>query len=162
MSQFHSFTYIISSSDRTNSIGTNTNTYDIDFGGFNSNCNDYSIEILNVLLSENTLQANSMLILVANDLADIGYFCTASLNSSKNSGLVKPTIIGFVPLLANIDMFNSGSGGISFVVKNIRIKRRIRFKILKQDYTDAIDGTDINIAGAETKWYITMRVTPIE
>ena len=50
MSHFNSFTYIISSSDRTNSIGTNTNTYDIDFGGFNSNCNDYSIEILNVLL----------------------------------------------------------------------------------------------------------------
>ena len=80
MSISNSFTYIISSSDRTNSIGTNTNTYDIDFGGFNSNCNDYSIEILNVLLSENTLQSNSMLVLVANDLADIGYFCPASLN----------------------------------------------------------------------------------
>ena len=162
MSHFNSFTYIISSSDRTNSIGTNTNTYDIDFGGFNSNCNDYSIEILNVLLSENTLQANSMLILVANDLADIGYFCPASLNSSKNAGLVRPTIIGLIPLLANIDMFNSGSGGISFIVKNIRIKRRIRFKILLQDYTDAVSGTDINVGGFETKWYITMRVSPIE
>ena len=162
MSQFQSFTYIISSNDRTNSTGTNTNTYDIDFGGFYSNCNDYYIEILNVLFSENTLQSNSMLFLVANDLADVGYFCPASMNSSKNSGLVKPTIIGLVPLLANIDMFNSGSGGISFVVKNIRIKRRIRFKIILQDYTDAISGTDINIAGAETKWYVTMRVTPIE
>ena len=162
MSHFHSFTYIISSSDRTNSIGTNTNTYDIDFGGFNSNCNDYSIEILNVLLSENTLQANSMLILVANDLADIGYFCPMSLTSTKNAGLVRPTIIGLVPLLAGIDMFNSGSGGISFVVKNVRIKRRIRFKILLQDFTDAVSGTDINVSGFETKWYVTMRVTPIE
>jgi hypothetical protein len=162
MSQFSSFTYIISSSDRVNSVGTNTNTYDIDFGGFNSNCNDYHIEILNVLFSENTLQANSMLILVANELADIGYFCPASLNSTKNSALVRPTIIGLVPLLANIDMFNSGSGGISFNVKNIRIKRRIRFKILLQDYTDAVSGTDINVAGAETKWYITMRVSPME
>ena len=162
MSQFHSFTYVISSSDRTNSIGTNTNTYDIDFGGFNSNCNDYSIEILNVLLSENTLQANSMLILVANDLADIGYFCPASLTSSKNATLVRPTIIGLIPLIAGIDMFNSGSGGISFVVKNVRIKRRIRFKILLQDFTDAVSGTDINIGGFETKWYITMRVSPIE
>ena len=162
MSKFNSFTYIISSNDRVNSVGTNTNTYDIDFGGFHSNCNDYHIEILNVLLSENTLQSNSMLLLVANDLADIGYFCPASFNPSKNAGIVRPTIIGLVPLLANIDMFNSGSGGISFVVKNIRVKRRIRFKILKQDYTDAIDGTDINVGGFETKWYVTMRVTPIE
>ena len=103
-----------------------------------------------------------MLLLVANDLADIGYFCSASFNPSKNAGIVRPTIIGLVPLLANIDMFNSGSGGISFVVKNIRVKRRIRFKILLQDYTDAISGTDINVGGFETKWYVTMRVSPIE
>jgi hypothetical protein len=40
MSQFQSFTYIISSNDRVNSIGALTNTYDIDFGGFYSNVND--------------------------------------------------------------------------------------------------------------------------
>ena len=161
MSISNSFTYIISSNDRTNSIGTNTNTYDIDFGGFNENYETYNIEILSVLLTENTLETNSTLLLVANDLAYNGYFCVGSLNTSKNSALTKPTIIAIIPLLANVDMHNSGSGGISFVVKHCRLKRKIRFKLINKDYTDAISGTDINV-NAETKWYITMRCTGIE
>ena len=165
MSQFQSFTYIISSNDRVNSIGALTNTYDIDFGGFFSNSNDYHIEIFNVLLSEFTNEGDKMLILVANDLADIGYFCPRSLSSSTNPALVRPTIIGLIPLMAGADMINSGSGGISFVVKNIRMQRRIRFKLLKRDYTDAVNNVNINIGNTietETKWYVTMRVTPIE
>ena len=59
-------------------------------------------------------------------------------------------------------MYNSGSSGISFIVNNCRFKRKIRFKLIKQDFSDAIDGTDINIAGVETKWYLTMRVNGIE
>ena len=161
MSISNSFTYIISSNDRTNSIGTNTNTYDIDFGGFYEPYETYNIEILNVLLTENTLQNNSTLLLVANDLAYNGYFCTTSLTTSKNSTLSKPAIIAIIPLLANVDMYNSGSSGIAFIVKNCRFKRKIRFKLIKQDFSDAIDGTDINIAGVETKWYLTMRVTGI-
>ena len=67
--------------------------------------------------------------------------------------------------MAGADMINSGSGGISFVVKNIRMQRRIRFKLLKRDFTDAVNNVNINIGNTietETKWYVTMRVTPIE
>lgn len=160
MSYNESFTYVISSNDRTNSIGTNTNTYDIDFGGFSSNHETYLFEVLNILLSGQTLDGNNMLILVANDLADNGYFCSASLNTSSNALISRPTIVGFIPLVSTVDMFNSGSGGISFVVKNCRIKRKIRFKLIKSNFVDAVDTVDINVGG-ESKWFLTMRVTAV-
>ncbi len=162
MSISNSFTYIISSNDRINDTAELTNTYDIDFGGFHENYESYHIEVLNVMLTENTAQAASItLLLVANDLADNGYFCTASLNSSRNPALTKPTIIAIIPLTANVDMYNSGSGGISFIVKNCRFKRKIRFKLINRDYTDCISGTHINMLDNETRWYLTMRVTGI-
>ena len=112
------------------------------------------------MLSGQTLDGNNMLILVANDLADNGYFCSASLNTSSNALISRPTIVGFIPLVSTVDMFNSGSGGISFVVKNCRIKRKIRFKLIKSNFVDAVDTVDINVGG-ESKWFLTMRVTAV-
>ena len=162
MSISNSFTYVISSNDRTNDTAVLTNTYDIDFGGFHESYQTYHIEVLNVILTESTANGKAVFLLVANDLADNGYFCTASLNTSKNSALTKPTIIAIIPLNVSMDMYNGGSGGISFIVKNCRFKRKIRFKLINRDYSDCVSETDINVGGLETRWYITMRCTGIE
>ena len=81
---------------------------------------------------------------------------------SKNSALTKPTIIAIIPLNTSMDMYNGGSGGISFIVKNCRFKRKIRFKLINRDYSDCVSETDINVGELETRWYVTMRVTGIE
>ena len=41
------------------------------------------------------------------------------------------------------------------------MRRPIKFKWLKPDFTEVVSGTDINV-GAETKWVLVLKMTPIE
>ena len=148
-----SFTYVISSNERTNSIGTNTNTYDINFGGFSDSHDNFYFEVINTAIQGNTLGTNVFLLLVAEGLADNGSFC--------NSKLGREAIMSTIPLAANTMMLNNGSSGNVFRANNCRMKKKIRFRFLKPDLTVAVDGTDINV-GAETKWFLTFKVTPID
>ena len=57
----------------------------------------------------------------------------------------------------------SDGGSISFKLINARVRKQVRFKFVKQDFTDVVSGTDVNIgAGNETKWVLALRLTPIE
>jgi hypothetical protein len=145
-----SFIYTISSEDRLNSIGVATTIYDINFGGFNSNHDDFRIEVVNFVLNGNVLAANGFLILAAENLHSNGVFCREIL-SSQDCILCS--------ISTNADTLMS-SGGITFNVNNCRINKRIRFKLLLPDLTPAISTTDINI-GAETVWLLTLQVIPL-
>ena len=82
-----------------------------------------------------------------------GYFCAKKL---KNREIV----LSKVPLNAVSDAFIQSNGGaISFKIKNSRNVKNVRFSFLTSSFAipevDAINNT------TETKWILTLKMTPI-
>jgi hypothetical protein len=131
------FNNTISSDDRNNTAA-NQIYYDIDFGGFSNNHDDYKIEVVNCILNGSVLESNGYLILVAEDLHDNGVFCNGNLSSNESVVCVIPT---------NVDVLMS-NGGIQFKANNCRMKKTIKFRFLLPDFTNVVvvvDGTDITL-----------------
>ena len=151
------FTYVICSDDRTNNLidpVNLTNFYDVRFGGFSEQYNDYQVEVVSFGAASgfpNTI--HNYYYFTCEGLANNGYFC---------SNRVLPTndvIISILPLTALQDAYIQSDGNIIFNVKNCRIAKNVRFKFLKSDFTTP-GTTEIN-NGAETKWVLTLKLTPI-
>ncbi len=144
--------YVFSSDDRTNTAA-NQNYYDIDFGGFNTSYDNFYCEVLQVVLNGNVLGTNGYYYLVAENLSSgQDRFCPSILNNNE-------TIVGVIS--ANIDGLMTNTN-ISFRTTDVRVPKRVKFKLLKSDFNDCVSGTDINIAGIETRWVVTMRMIPIK
>ena len=159
MDSSKSFTYVISSDERTNTAVQQI-TYNIDFGGFGGDYRDYHCEVLsfNVTgnMTANPIQIGYYLFLCEN-LNDNGIFI-----NNKLSG--RECLISIVPLTATIDAYCQGDGstGISFRVNNCQMKRPVIFKFLKPDLSLAVNTTDINVGAnqAETRWVLVLKMTP--
>ena len=145
-----SFNYVISSDDRVN-IGQLTNTYEINFGGFNSNYENFNVEIIQLILNGNVLSSNGYIMLIAENLADNGVYCPQILDANQAIVAVIST---------NIDGLISNSN-ITFRCNQCRMIKRIRFSLHKPDFNECISETDINI-GYETRWVLTLKMTPIK
>lgn len=144
--------YVFSSDDRTNTA-QNQNYYDIDFGGFNTSYDNFYCEVLQVVLNGNVLGTNGYLYLVAENLAaGEDRFCPSILNNNE-------TIVGVIS--TNIDSLMTNTN-ISFRTRDVRVPKRVRFKLLKSNFNDCVSGTDINIGEIETRWVVTMRMIPIK
>ena len=89
-------------------------------------------------------------------LNDDGFFMVRKASN-------RDCLISIVPLSAVIDAScqADGSTGISFKVNNCHMRRPVRFKFLKPDFTAPTSATDINV-GAETRWILVLKMTPIE
>jgi hypothetical protein len=146
-----SFTYVISSDERTN---TNIDSsYDFRFGGFSEPYDDYYCEVISFACIGGITVANNYLLFVAENLASDGYFCTRKLSNRE-------AILAILPLSALQDSYIQSDGGAGkFTVKNCRVPKQVRFKWLKSDFTNAIHQTDVN-SGGETRWILTLRLTP--
>ena len=145
--------YVFSSDDRTNSIGTATNGYNIDFGGFNTSYDNFYCEVIQVVLNGNLLGTNGYLYLVAENLASgEDRFCSSILNNNE-------AIVGVIS--TNIDSLMTNTN-ISFRTRDVRVPKRVTFKLLKPNFADCVSGTDINIGGIETRWVVSMRMIPIK
>ena len=147
--QKHSFNYTISSDDRTNTDPDQI-YYDIDFGNLNTNYNDFQIEVVNCILSGDIDNTIGYFILTVEGLHDDGVFCKTQLNSNQ-------AVVCVIPTNADVLMSN---GGVSFRANNLRMTKRVTFRLLNPDFTAVTDGTDINTT-SETKWLLTLRLTPI-
>ena len=149
-----SFNYVISSDDRTNDIGQLTNFYEIDFGGFNTSSNrgDFNIEVVQCILNGNVLSSNGYIMLIVENLADNGVFCPQILDANQAIVAVIST---------NIDGLISNSN-ITFRANNCKMIKRIRFSLHKPDFNECVDDVDININGIESRWVLTLKMTPIK
>lgn len=148
-----SFNYVISSDDRLNDVGQLTNFYEIDFGGFNTSYDNFNVEIIQVVLNGNVLSSNGYLIMVAQDLNDgQSVFCPGILNSNES-------ILGVIS--ANIDGLISNSS-INLRTNDVRMHKNIVFSLRNPDFSLCVSGTDINLGGIETRWVITMKLSPIK
>ena len=145
-----SFNYTISSNDRVNT-DANQIYYDIDFGNMMSPHDNYRIEVVNCIMNGAVEEDNGYLTLVCENLHDNGIFCRNLLNSNE-------CVICTIP--TNFDVLMS-SGGIVFNASNCRMTKRIRFKLLLPSFVPVTSGTDINVGGVETRWLLTLRLTPI-
>ena len=152
-----SFTYMICSDERTNGQGIDitflTHFYDINFGGFSEPYEDYKVDVLHFSCSGGIPLGSTYYLFVAENLVSDGYFCAKKLTN-------KDIVLSILPLNAVQDAYVQSDGGpVSFKIKNSRNIKKVRFKFLKQDFT--IPGaTEIN-AQAETKWVLTLKMTPI-
>ena len=148
------FTYVICSDDRTNNlidVVNLTNFYDVKFGGFSEQYKDYRVDVISFgAVGGFPAAAQNHFFFTCEGLANNGYFC---------SNKVLPTndvILSILPLNALQDAYVQSEGNIIFNVINCRIAKTVRFKFLKADFSPA----DVN-NGAETKWVLTLRLTPI-
>ncbi len=146
----NSFTYTIASDERINS-GANQIYFDIDIGFNNSDANDFLVEVLNITVSSGIPSALGYIIMTAVGFADNGQFCQSKLSANECIVAIIPSHAGnYIPL----------NGTVTFVTKNTRMKKRVRFRMLKSDLTPVANAQDINFGG-ETKWLLTLRVTPL-
>ena len=157
MDSKNSFTYVISSDERTNDA-VNQIYYDIDFGGFSEMTQDYHCEVLSFSINGRVHAQPALvgyLMLMAENLNNDGFFMVKKIST-------RDCLISIMPLAAVFDAMHrhTGENGISFKIKNCQSRRPIRFKWLKPDFTEVISGTDINVGG-ETKWTLVLKMTPI-
>ena len=147
-----SFTYVISSDERTNSDMVAA-YYDFNFGGFSEPYDDYFVEVISFATVGGITVANNYILFVCEDLASDGYFCTRKLSN-------RDAIIAILPLSAIQDSYIQSDGGAGkFTVKNCRVPKQVRFKWIKSDFSPAVSMTDVN-SGGETRWILTLRLTP--
>ena len=157
-----SFTYMISSDERTNSIGADagnlTNFYDIKFGSFSEPYDNYKVEVISfAAVSGFPAAAQNYYFFTVENLTDNGYFCSNKVLPTNDA------ILCILPLNALQDAYIQSDGGnVVFTVKNCRIAKMVRFKWLKNDFSTPTTTVDINVgAGIETRWVLTLRMTPI-
>jgi hypothetical protein len=156
MDKKNSFTYVISSDEKLNT-GTQI-TYDIDFGGFGGLYKNYQCEVLSFNINgfiSATPSAIGYFMFLCENLNNDGIFMNKKLSN-------RDSFISITPLSAVVGAYcrSDGSSGVSFRVNNCQMKRPVRFKFLKPDFTSPVDGTDINVGG-ETKWILVLKLTPI-
>ena len=147
-----SFMYVLTNYDKTN-LDALTYFYDINFGGFSEPYDDYIVEVVSIAVSSGVPGTQMYYLFIAENLASNGYFSPSKLSNRE-------AILGIIPLTAAVDaLVQSDGGNTQFIVKNCRVPKQVRFKFLKNDYS--IPGvTEIN-STIETKWTLTLKMTPI-
>ena len=161
----NSFTYIISSQERTNNLpeaGIKM-IYEINFGGFIDQYDDYMCEVVSFVLISGITVLNSYWLVCAENLSENGYFCKSQLKA-------KECVLTLLPTSQAADAAIQSDGGYSsFRVNNCRSSKQVRFFFLKSDFTPVLHQTDINIpipgppvVPVETRWLLTLKMTPIE
>ena len=154
-----SFIYMFCSDEKKTVAegGTNSNIiWDFDFGGFEHPYDNYKVEVLNCTHNGNVAAGNAFLYMIADNLADSGYFFRKKLSNRQ-------AVLSVLPVSAIGDAYTQTDGSTStiFNVKNCRTKKRISIKFLKPDFTDLVDATDINVGGVTTRWFLALKLTPL-
>ena len=153
------FTVMLSSDDKLTVAegGTNSNViYDFNFGGFTDSIyENYKVEVLSSGHNGFVRAPQIFMYMICDGLADTGYFLKKRLSASQCVLAILPTVN-----LGDNYIDAIGSTGITFLVKNARTRKRISIRFLQSSQADAVDGTDINVAGV-TRWYLILKLTPI-
>ena len=150
-----SFTYMISSNERTNNdpLVALTNFYDFNFGGFTEPYEEYQVQVLSFSCTGGIPVATGYFIFIVENLDTDGYFCKNMLNNRQ-------VVLTKLPLNAISDAFiQSDNGSTGFKIKNARNVRNVKFSFLTSSFVAPAVGT-INHQG-ETQWILSLKMTPI-
>jgi len=144
------FIYTISSEERIN-VDENGPTYNINFGGFNSQYDNFKCEVMSCTLSNSYRTTLGFFALTARNLSENGRFCPNILDAN----------VSLVAIISTNAVTARHDGEMFFNVKNCRIPRMITFTMVVPNFTEAISGTDIN-SGDLTRWILVLKMTPID
>ncbi len=144
MNTFQTFTYSISSTQGTGNLA---NDKIIDIGPLRENYDNYYVRCIGFSINSSTLTTPSGFYhLVADDLAENGYY---GLQSNQ-------CILGTLSTGTNIGVMTTGEGS-HVIVKNMRAKRQIRFRLYGPDLLP-VPNAQIQ---ATTFWTALLLFTPI-
>ena len=146
-----SFIYTISSEERIN-VATDGPTYDINFGGFNSQYDNFKCEVMSCTLSTNYRTQDGFMMLTAINLNEDGNFCSKVLDSN----------VSIVAVISTNAITARHDGEIFFNIKNCRIARNITFTLVIPNLSEAVSGFDINLGAGITRWILVLKMTPID
>ena len=147
MNSLQSFCYMITSATG-DSNGQSAEDVTIDIGALQENYEYYYVKCISFGITSSTLSgASPYYHLVADNFAENGYF--AGLNSNQ-------CILGTLYTVVNIGCMPSGEGS-HIIVKNMRQKRQIRFRLYAPDMTPVPAAQCPN----GTYWSATLLFTPI-
>jgi hypothetical protein len=146
------FTYFITSVN--NVSGGECNDCLIDLGPIGENYDSYYCRCIAFNMNVDTLVANgpTLYYLVADDLAENGYNTHAAGTESLTN---RQCVLGWMTNDTDGSM-NTGEGA-HFIIKNLRQKRRIRFRLYNEQFIPA-DGTYVQAA---TVWSCVLLLKPI-
>ncbi len=149
------FTYMICSDDRKNITLPGAGQpapYNIDFGGFSEQYDNYKCEVQSLCLTTGLIQSNNNYYFICDGLADDSYFCRSKLSRRE-------TIISVVNTTTFSDLYRFNENNIvSFRVNNCRVPKKVTFSFLKSDFTAVNVGTDFS---TDLRWVLTLKMTPI-
>lgn len=144
MNTFQTFTYSISS---TQGEGTLANDKIINIGPLRENYENYYVKCIGFSINSATLISPSGFYhLVVEDFAENGYY---GLQSNQ-------AILGTLSTGTNIGVMTTGEGS-HFLVKNMRSRRQIRFRLYGPDLQPVPDGEIRDT----TFWTALLLFTPI-
>jgi len=144
-----SFIYTIHSED---AVSTNGAVFEFDIGNLNNSHDEYLVEVKDVVLQSTNVDSNNgFLMLIAENLAESGIYSPNKLNSNQ-------AIISTIPVSTGTYM---GTNGTFFKTKGLRMTKRIKFIIKKPNFVNAVSGTDINVGGSNTSWFVVLQFTPM-
>ena len=109
-----SFTYMLSSDERTNADDPIhlTNFYDLPFGGFREPYEEYKVEVLSFVCGGGIPLATGYYIFVVENLDADGYFCSKKLTN-------KEIVLSKLPLNAVSDAYYQSDGGTIGVIQSV-------------------------------------------
>ncbi len=150
-----SFIYMICSDDRKNTTLPGAGVpapYNIDFGGFSEQYDNYMCEVQSLSMTPGLVQSNNYYYFICDGLAENGYFCRSRISKRE-------TIISVVNTTAFSDLYRFNENNIvSFRVNNCRVPKRVTFGFLKSDFTAVNIGADFS---TDLRWVLTLKMTPI-
>lgn len=151
---YNTFTYFISSANRV--TGTECNDCEIEIGPIGDNYDEYYVQCVAFCMNVNTLVAGGPTIyyLVADDLAENGY---KSYLAGTNNLTNRQIVLGWLTNNPTSGIMNSGEGA-HFIIKNLRQKRRIRFRL----YNDLLQPEDGTYTQATTNWSCVLLLKPLK
>jgi len=144
MNNIHTFTYAISSHSGTGALA---NDKIIDIGPLRENYDTYYVKCIGFTINGSTLlSASGFYHLVVDDWAENGYY---GLQSNQ-------AIVATLNTVASIATMTTGEGS-HFIVKNMRARRQIRFRL----YTPQLTPVPNAQVQATTYWNALFLFTPI-
>ena len=149
----NSFIYTISSFERLNTEDEPVE-YDLNFGGFGSQYDNFKVEIIGMNFTMGCdPDLNRYFIVALDGLASDGVFCQGIVGSSSVLFPVTLSNVGSAEYITNSHIF--------FKVDNCRTARQIKMRILLDNFEPVVADTNIHNEPINTEWFLTMKVTPI-
>ena len=150
----NSFIYTICSEERLDLETDEPIEYDLFFGGFSSQYENFRVEIIGMNFT-----------IGFNDVID--RYLIVALDNLSSNGVFSRELAGSSSVLFPITVSSADSaeyitnGNVFFNVDNCRMEKQFKMRILLPSLVPVEAGINYHTAANPTEWFLTMKITPI-